>query len=174
MQQKLVLGAALGLLLIAAGAAAMGTFTERAAPRTEDTTETHTIADASSGFGAGHSVTLYKSPTCGCCEGYAQALRDEGFAVDVRSTRDLRTIKEEHQIPLAGESCHTSIIGDYVVEGHVPLAAVAKLLEEAPDVAGIGLPSMPLGTPGMPGPKAAPYEVYQLSAEGEMSPYLSI
>mgnify|MGYP000117109903 CR=1 FL=1 len=126
------------------------------------------------GFGSGQTVTLYKSPTCGCCAVYADALREEGFAVDVRNTRDMRSVKTEHQIPLEGESCHTSLIGDYVVEGHVPLEAIEKLLSEQPEVAGIGLPSMPLGTPGMPGPKAAPYEIYQLSADGVMSPYLTL
>ena len=125
-------------------------------------------------FGEGQSVTLYKSPNCGCCSGHAAALEAAGFDVTIEETNELNTIKQSNNIPLGGESCHTSIIGDYVVEGHVPLEAIEKLLTEQPDIAGIGLPGMPIGTPGMPGKKTAPYEVYQLSADGEMSPYLTI
>ena len=125
-------------------------------------------------FGAGQEITLYKSPTCGCCGGYAEALEAAGFAVNIVETNELDQIKSEQNIPPTGASCHTSVIGDYVVEGHVPLEALEKLLAEQPDVAGIGLAGMPSGTPGMPGKKTAPYEVYQLSETGEMSPYLTI
>lgn len=125
-------------------------------------------------FGAGQSVTLYKSPNCGCCTGHAKALEEAGFAVTIEETNNLDAIKQSHNIPADGASCHTSVIGDYVVEGHVPLEAIEKLLTEKPDIPGIGLSGMPIGTPGMPGPKTAPYEVYQLSEEGEMSPYLTI
>ncbi len=125
-------------------------------------------------FGVGESVTLYKSPNCGCCTGHAKALEEAGFLVTIEETNNLDAIKQSNYVPAEGASCHTSIIGDYVVEGHVPLEAIEKLLTEKPDIAGIGLPGMPIGTPGMPGPKMAPYEVYQLSEIGEMSPYLTI
>lgn len=125
-------------------------------------------------FGEDYTVTMYKDPNCGCCTGYAEALRREGFEVIIEETRDLASVKQTHNIPPERESCHTSIIGDYIVEGHVPLEAVNKLLTERPDIAGIGLPSMPIGTPGMPGLKTAPYEVYQLSATGDISPYVTI
>lgn len=125
-------------------------------------------------FGAGETVTLYKSPNCGCCSGHAKALEEAGFAVNIVETNELDQIKSEQNIPPTGASCHTSVINDYVVEGHVPLEAIEKLLAEKPDVAGIGLPGMPIGTPGMPGRKTAPYEVYQLSRDGQMSPYMTI
>jgi len=125
-------------------------------------------------FGAGQSVTVYKSPNCGCCSGHAKALEQAGFTVTIEETDNLDLVKQTHNIPLGGESCHTSMIGDYVVEGHVPLEAIEKLVTEKPEIAGIGLPGMPIGTPGMPGRKTAPYEVYQLSADGEMSPYVNI
>ncbi len=125
-------------------------------------------------FGAGETVTLYKSPNCGCCTGHAKALEEAGFNVDIVETNNLDEIKSTQNIPSDGASCHTSLIGDYVVEGHVPLEAIEKLLTEKPDVAGIGLPGMPIGTPGMPGRKTAPYEVYQLSADGQTSPYMTI
>jgi len=125
-------------------------------------------------FGAGQSVTLYKSPNCGCCSGHAKALEATGFTVTIEETDNIDLVKQTNNIPAGGASCHTSVIGDYVVEGHVPLEAIEKLLTEKPDIAGIGLPGMPIGTPGMPGRKTAPYDVYQLSATGEMSPYVSI
>lgn len=125
-------------------------------------------------FGAGQSVTLYKSPNCGCCTGHAKALEEAGFVVTIEETDNLDEIKRAQNVPADGASCHTSVIGDYVVEGHVPLEAIEKLLAEKPDISGIGLPGMPIGTPGMPGKKTAPYEVYQLSTEGEMSPYITI
>lgn len=133
-----------------------------------------TVEVASVGFGDGHTVTMYKDPNCGCCTGHALALEEEGFDVIIEETGDMESVKKEHNIPLFGESCHTSVIDGYVVEGHVPLEAIEKLLSEQPDIAGIGLPSMPIGTPGMPGPKTAPYEVYQLSEGGDMTPYLTI
>jgi len=125
-------------------------------------------------FGAGQSITLYKSPNCGCCSGHAEALEAAGFTVTIEETDDLDLVKQTHSIPAGGASCHTSVIGDYVVEGHVPLEAIEKLLAEKPDIAGIGLSGMPIGTPGMPGRKIAPYEVYQLSLMGEMSSYVQI
>jgi len=125
-------------------------------------------------FGAGQSITLYKSPNCGCCSGHAKALESAGFTVTIEETDNLDLVKQTHNIPAGGESCHTSVVGDYIVEGHVPLEAIEKLLTERPDIAGIGLPGMPIGTPGMPGRKTSSYEVYQLSAAGEMSPYVSI
>lgn len=125
-------------------------------------------------FGDGQTVTLYKSPNCGCCSGHAKALEEAGFSVTIEETNDLDTVKRTHNIPADGASCHTSVIGDYVVEGHVPLEAIEKLLDEKPAIAGIGLAGMPIGTPGMPGRKLAPYEVYQLSDTGETSSYLTL
>jgi hypothetical protein len=134
----------------------------------------HTSKLAVADFGAGQTVTLHKSPNCGCCTGHAAALEAAGFAVTIKETADLAAIKDQYAIPSEGESCHTSIIGDYVVEGHVPLEAIEVLLAEQPDIAGIGLAGMPIGTPGMPGAKTAPYEVYQLSDTAVLSSYLTI
>lgn len=105
-------------------------------------------------------ATVYKEPNCGCCNGYIAALEERGFTVEVKS-QDTRPIKEQYGIVTERQSCHTTVIGDYFIEGHVPISAVDKLLSEQPDIEGIGLPGMPLGTPGMPGIKQAPYEIYQ-------------
>ena len=108
---------------------------------------------------AGLEATVYKSPTCGCCTGYAEFLRKHGVEVRTVDTNDLSTVKAELNVPPETQSCHTVVIGDYVIEGHVPLGALVKLFTEKPDVAGIGLPGMPMGTPGMEGPKTETYNV---------------
>lgn len=116
---------------------------------------------------------VYKSPTCGCCVGYIAEMEKQGFDVETVGLQDMSSIKQRYNIPRNMESCHTTVIGDYIVEGHVPLEAVNKLLEEQPDISGIALPGMPSGTPGMPGPKRAPYRIYALN-NGEVSDYISI
>ncbi|MDR9438712.1 MAG: DUF411 domain-containing protein [Halomonas sp.] len=108
-------------------------------------------------------ATLYKNPQCGCCDGYARHLEEMGITVTVIDDRNLGQVKEAAGLPYGLGSCHTIEMGEYVIEGHVPMAAVKKLFEEQPDIDGIGLAGMPLGTPGMPGPQQAPYEVYQFN-----------
>lgn len=106
---------------------------------------------------------VYKSPNCGCCNGYIAELKKQGFDVETVSTNDMESIKQKYGISADKQSCHTTVIGDYFIEGHVPIEAVEKLLSEKPKVDGIGLPGMPIGTPGMPGIKQAAYEIYQKS-----------
>lgn len=108
-------------------------------------------------------ATLYKNPQCGCCDGYARHLEEMGVAVTVIDDADLGQIKEASGVPYGLGSCHTVEMGGYVIEGHVPLAALERLFEEQPNIDGIGLAGMPIGTPGMPGPQQEPYEVYQFT-----------
>lgn len=112
-------------------------------------------------------ATLYKNPQCSCCDDYARHLEEAGIAVTVIDDRDLGQIKAAAGLPYGLGSCHTIEMGDYVIEGHVPLAAVETLFEEQPDIDGIGLAGMPIGTPGMPGPQQAPYEIYQFTRQQE-------
>lgn len=121
----------------------------------------------------GTQITIYKSPNCGCCVGHAAELERNGFDVQIIPTYDMEFIKTKHQIPSEMESCHTSIIGDYFVEGHVPIKAINKLLEENPDIDGISLPRMPSGTPGMPGVKKGEWVIYSLS-NGKYSEFMRI
>ncbi|GEN25957.1 DUF411 domain-containing protein [Halomonas cupida] len=119
-------------------------------------------------------ATLYKNPNCGCCDEYASFLEEEtGADVKIVETTELAQIKEDAGIPHGLGACHTIEMGDYVIEGHVPLEALEKLFEEQPDAAGIGLAGMPIGTPGMPGPQQEPYEVY-LFSEGEDTPFMTL
>ena len=109
------------------------------------------------------AATVYKDPNCGCCQGYAEHLERAGFKVTVVNTSDLPEIKKKHAVPEALESCHTTLVGGYVVEGHVPISAVERLLSEKPAIKGIGMPGMPAGSPGMGGAKSEPFVVYELS-----------
>lgn len=119
------------------------------------------------------NATLYKSPNCGCCVGYSKALKEHGFDVDVVSTENMQLIKDQYNIPKNMESCHTVVIGDYFIEGHIPFEVVDKLLAEEPTISGIALPNMPAGTPGMPGIKDGLYKIFQ-SINGEFSEFITI
>jgi hypothetical protein len=112
-------------------------------------------------------VTLYKNPSCDCCEGYAQYLDQNGFKVEVKPTNDLAEISRKAGIPQELEGCHTSFIGNYVVDGHVPVKSIRKLLDEKPEIAGITLPGMPPGTPGMFGEKTGPLTIYAVTRDGK-------
>tara|TARA_B100000886_G_C20292968_1_gene436264 strand:- start:336 stop:818 length:483 start_codon:yes stop_codon:yes gene_type:complete len=119
------------------------------------------------------NVEVFKTPSCGCCYGYVLFLEKEKFNVKQTDMRSLHSIKQKYNIPVEMQSCHTTIIGKYFIEGHVPLEAINKLLEEQPSIDGIALPGMPIGTPGMPGKKEEPYIIYQL-IDGKFSVFMTI
>src|SRR5258707_10416872 len=108
-------------------------------------------------------VTLYKDPQCGCCEGYADYLRSHGFEVSIVPTHDLPLLDEKYGIPTELHPCHLSLVGGYVVGGHVPINVVNRLLAEKPRITGIPLPGIPLGSPGMNGEKTAPFKIYEIA-----------
>lgn len=107
-------------------------------------------------------VTLYKNPQCDCCEGYAAYLRHNGFKVTAIPTNDLTVMGEKYGISDNLQPCHISLIGGYVVGGHIPIEVVNRLLSEKPQITGITLPGMPEGTPGMPGKRPGPLEIYEI------------
>ncbi|PIN77958.1 CopG family transcriptional regulator [Candidatus Woesearchaeota archaeon CG10_big_fil_rev_8_21_14_0_10_33_12] len=121
----------------------------------------------------GIKITVYKSPGCGCCEGYVGELERNGYDVEVVETSDMTLLKEEYNIPRTMQSCHTAIVQDYFIEGHMPIEAIEKLLEEQPDIDGIALPGMPTGTPGMGGTKQGLYTIYSLT-NGEAEEFMQI
>lgn len=114
----------------------------------------------SAGVAMAQEATLYKNPQCGCCENYADYLRENGFEVIVKPTHDLAAITLEAGLPKNFEGCHTAFIDGYVVSGHVPVGIVRKLLDERPAIRGITLPGMPMGSPGMSGAKTEPFTIY--------------
>lgn len=107
-------------------------------------------------------VTVYKSPSCGCCVQYTAYLKKQGYDVEVVTVVDMNSIKNQYQIPHNMQSCHTMVMGDYVVEGHVPIEAVLSFIENTPDVQVVALPGMPAGSPGMPGFKNGEFTIYGL------------
>ena len=113
-------------------------------------------------------VHVYKTPTCGCCSVWLDHLRAHGFTVKHTDLDDLTATKAKHGVPPALQSCHTALVGGYVIEGHVPAADVQKLLKERPKVAGIAVPGMPIGSPGMevPSGQVQPYSVFAFQRDG--------
>ena len=114
----------------------------------------------------GTSATVYKSPTCGCCNGYVSYLRVRGVEVATHQRDDMSRVKRYFGVPRTLESCHTMVIGDYVVEGHVPAETLRRLLDERPDIKGIALPNMPQGSPGMSGARTAPFVIFSFGPGG--------
>ena len=108
-------------------------------------------------------ATMYKNPQCGCCEEYAKYLERNGFEIKIEPTVDLATIKKMARVPSKLEACHTLAIDGYVVEGHVPVDTLNRLLAEKPKIRGIALPGMPMGSPGMTGRKAGQFTIYEIS-----------
>ncbi len=114
-------------------------------------------------------AVIYKNPDCGCCENYADYLRDNGFKVTVKPTHELSAMSRDHGIPDDLQGCHLGLIDGYVVSGHVPISVVTKLLQERPAIKGVTLAGMPLGSPGMGGKKNEPWKIY---AVGDGDPKL--
>lgn len=114
---------------------------------------------------------IYKNPYCDCCDAWADHMRANGFEVKVQNTGELNAIKQAQGVTRELASCHTALIDGYVIEGHVPAADVQRLLEEGPAVAGLAVPGMPVGAPGMEGPTSQPYNVVSFTKDGKATVY---
>lgn len=110
-------------------------------------------------------MTVYRSAACGCCGGWVDVMEEAGFEVEVLEDRDVVAVKDELGVPPGLHSCHSAVVGDYVVEGHVPADDVKRLLREEPRVKGVSVPGMVKGSPGMPG-MPEPYAVATFTAAG--------
>ncbi|MGH7790855.1 MAG: DUF411 domain-containing protein [Thermodesulfobacteriota bacterium] len=119
------------------------------------------------------SVTVYKDPSCGCCNKWVDILKEHGFQVAAHDVSDMTKIKTEYGVPVALSACHTAIVDGYVVEGHVPVDVIEKMLKEKPKVTGITVPGMPVGSPGMEGPHSEPYDVLTFDSKGNSTVYTS-
>ena len=121
------------------------------------------------------TVEVYKSPTCGCCSKWVDHLRSHGFVVRTTETEAVDQLKTKHGVPRQVRSCHTALVDGYVVEGHVPAADVQRLLKERPSIAGIGVPGMPIGSPGMEvaGVKPQVFDVIAFAKDGSTRVFAS-
>lgn len=119
-------------------------------------------------------ATVYKSTNCGCCGAWAQYAEGQGMNIEVKEVGNMNQVKREQGVPSELGSCHTTVMDDYVVEGHVPAEAIEKLLEGDSDVQGIGLPGMPQGSPGMPGPKQGSWDISSFTENGETSEFMTV
>lgn len=111
-------------------------------------------------------VSVYKSPTCGCCGKWVEHMQANGFTTTTTNMADVTPIRIKYRVPARLQSCHTSLIGGYVIEGHVPADDIRRLLRERPAIVGLAAPGMPAGSPGMDIPHSPPYDVLAFDTNG--------
>ncbi len=116
-------------------------------------------------------VTVYKDPNCGCCAKWVDHMKAAGFKVTAIDTSDVGSVKQKYNIGSNLQSCHTAVIGDYAIEGHVPADVIQKLLTEKPTIAGLAVPGMPMGSPGMEGATRERYDVLTFDRAGRTTVY---
>ena len=114
-------------------------------------------------------ITVHKDPNCGCCTGWVRHLQAAGFTVKAIDTAELDTVKTRLGVPADLAACHTAQIAGYVIEGHVPAAALKRFLAEKPNAAGLAVPGMPIGSPGMEGGTPEAYDVVLFGPAGRRS-----
>jgi len=114
-------------------------------------------------------ITVYRSPTCGCCGKWIDHVKQNRFIVKDIVSNDMQAIKQKYGVPANLASCHTAVVDGYIVEGHVPATDIEKLLETKPDVVGISAPGMPMGSPGMEmGGRADDFDVMSFDKAGNV------
>ena len=151
-----------------------GAFTAASAqPAASNVSATRTATSAGSVARNDSVLVVYKTPTCGCCKGWVERMKEAGFAVEVHDLPDLTEIKKDAGVPEELQACHTARIGGYVVEGHVPAADIRRLLAERPAVTGIATPGMPMGSPGMEGAFKDRYDVMTFGGSGKQTVFAS-
>jgi hypothetical protein len=121
----------------------------------------------------GDTIEVWKDPNCGCCKSWIEHMRKHGFTVIAHDTPDMTPVKQAHGIGADLISCHTGMIHGYAIEGHVPADLVRKLITEKPKIAGLAVPGMPMGSPGMEGGMKDAYDVIAFTTDGQRSVYAS-
>ena len=119
------------------------------------------------------NIVVYKDPSCGCCNAWIKHLKKNDFNVEVHDEKNMQSIKSRLMVPGNLQSCHTATIDGYTIEGHVPADVIERLVNEKPEVLGLTVPGMPMGTPGMEGPRKDPYDVLTFNERKETSVYAS-
>jgi len=119
------------------------------------------------------TITVYKDPSCGCCKNWIEHLIKHGYRVDAKDSPNMAEIKHTLGVPDAVTSCHTAMVNGYLIEGHVPAADIDRLLVKKPHIAGLAVPGMPAGSPGMEGPRSEHYKVLSFDKNGKTSVFAS-
>ena len=119
------------------------------------------------------TITVYKDANCGCCKSWIEHLVKHGYRVDAKDSPDMTEIKRSLGVPDALTSCHTAVVNGYLIEGHVPAADIARLLKTKPKVAGLAVPGMPMGSPGMEGSRTQKYDVLSFDKAGKTKVFAS-
>jgi hypothetical protein len=134
---------------------------------------TGTAASQTQSGTAAPRMTVYKSPTCGCCSKWVDHMKANGFSVTALDVDDVDVPMRTYNVPSTLASCHTAVVGGYVVEGHVPADVVLRMLREKPQIAGVSAPGMPVGSPGMemPGGKTDSYNIMSFDRAGRTAVY---
>jgi len=132
------------------------------------------VVVSSGGEALSGSGVVYKSSTCNCCGVWTRYAEGAGLDLTVIETENVDEKKDQYGIPAELRSCHTTEVEGYFIEGHIPEEAIAKLLEERPDIAGIAMPGMPSGSPGMPGPKQGPFIIFAVDHDGSYKEFMRI
>jgi hypothetical protein len=116
-------------------------------------------------------INVFKSASCGCCSAWVEHLKANGLSTRVTNVDNPSDYRERGGIPTALGSCHTGMVQGYAIEGHVPAKEIKRLLSERPKARGVAVPAMPLGSPGMEGPRKDPYDVFLVHATGRTTVY---
>lgn len=157
--KKLALYTGVAAIVLAAGATTLAI---------QDSASVESTAPLASTGEAGPAITIYKSPNCGCCQSWAEHLDANGFETSIVETDNLNEVKQSHGVPREMASCHTALIGDLVIEGHVPASDIVAYLEDPQfNTVGLSVPGMPHGTPGMETGRKDDYQVIAFSADGQ-------
>jgi len=115
---------------------------------------------------AGTVIDVYKTAYCVCCGDWVKHLESNGFTVKTHNVASPGDYREKYGIPTNFGSCHTGVVDGYAIEGHVPAADIKRLLAEKPKAKGLAVPGMPMGSPGMEGPRKDPYDVFLVESNG--------
>ncbi len=142
-----------------------------ASPATEVPVVSAVTAVSATPAGSGPTIKVYKDANCGCCKEWVTHLEQNGFKVESVDMPDLSAVKQKYGVKPELESCHTGVVNGYTVEGHVPADLILKMLKEKPAIAGIAVPGMPSGSPGMEGGAKEKYDVLTFDRAGRTTVY---
>ncbi len=131
------------------------------------------IATMATAQPSGKTVDMYENPSCPCCKNWATYMEKNGFQVRVHNVDDINISRQKLGMPQKYGSCHTAVIDGYLIEGHVPVSDIKRLLSEKPKAVGLAVPGMVVGSPGMEGPNPKPYQTLIIKPDGVSSVFAS-